>query len=115
MKPARFLGAAREALARFPKAARLRAGHELFMVQAGREPADWRPMPAIGAGACEIRVRVPGGAFRVFYVASLGDAVYVLHACQKKTMRAARRDLEIAAQRYREAVAVSRTREIPCP
>jgi phage-related protein len=110
MKSARFVGSAREALARFPKAARLRAGHELFMVQAGREPMDWRPMPDIGPGACEIRVRVAAGAFRVFYVASLGEVVYVLHACQKKTARTARRDLDIASQRYREAAADDRTR-----
>lgn len=110
MKSVRFVGSAREALARFPKAARLRAGHELFLVQAGREPTDWRPMAAIGPGACEIRVRVPAGAFRVFYVASLGDAVYVLHACQKKTARTARGDLGTAIQRYREAAADAQTR-----
>ncbi|HUJ65315.1 MAG TPA: type II toxin-antitoxin system RelE/ParE family toxin [Acidimicrobiales bacterium] len=110
MKPARFVGNAREALARFPKAARLRTGHELFLVQAGREPTDWRPMPAIGSGACEIRVRVPAGAFRIFYVASFGEVIYVLHACQKKTPRTARRDLEIATQRYREAAADAQAR-----
>jgi phage-related protein len=110
MKPVRFVGIAREALARFPKAARLRAGHELFMVQTGREPTDWRPMPDIGPGACEIRVRLAAGAFRVFYVASLGDAVYVLHACQKKTMGTARRDLDAARQRYREASADAQAR-----
>jgi len=103
MKPVRFIGTARETLARFPKAARLRAGHELFMVQAGRDPTNWRPMPDIGPGAGEIRVRLATGAFRVFFVASLGDAVYVLHACQKKTMRTGRRDLDVARQRYREA------------
>ena len=101
---------AREDLAGFPKAARLRAGHELFMVQAGREPTDWRPMPGIGPGVCEIRVRVVTGAFRVFYIASLGDAVYALHACRKTTARTARRDLEVAAQRYRETRADSLTR-----
>jgi len=110
MKPAHFVGATREAIRRFPKAARLRAGHELFLVQAGREPTDWRPMPDIGPGACEIRVQVPGGAFRVFYVAGLGEAIYVLHACQKKTARTGRRDLEIAAQRYRQAAAAARAR-----
>ncbi len=110
MKPARIVGTARADLAGFPKAARLRAGHELFMVQAGREPSDWRPMPSIGPGACEIRVRVAVGAFRVFYVASLGDAVYVLHACRKTTARTARRDVELAAQRYREALTDSRAR-----
>jgi len=65
MKPARFVGMAREDLAGFPKAARLRAGHELFIAQAGREPTDWRPMPGIGLGVCEIRLRVVTGAFRV--------------------------------------------------
>jgi phage-related protein len=103
MKPARFVGTARADLAGFPKAARLRAGHERFLVQAGREPSDWRPMPSIGPRVCEIRIRVSAGAFGVFYVASLGEAVSVLHACRKSTARTARRDVALAAQRYREA------------
>ena len=110
MKPARFIGTAQADLVRFPKAARLRAGHELYMVQVGREPADWRPMPSIGPGVREIRVRVATGAFRVFYVASLGDVVYVLHACQKTTARTAQRDIALAMQRYREAQADALTR-----
>jgi len=105
MKSPRFVGTVRTDLARFPKAARLRAGHELYMVQVGREPADWRPMPSIGPGACEIRVRVAAGALRVFYVARLGDAMYVLHACRKTTAHTARRDIALAMQRYREAQA----------
>ncbi len=53
------------------------------MVQVGREPSDWKPMSEVGAGACEIRVRDEGGAFRVIYVAKFADAIYVLHAFQK--------------------------------
>jgi phage-related protein len=108
MKPVRFIRSAKEDLAAFPQAARGRAGQELFMVQVGREPDDWKPMPAIGAGACEIRVRDEAGAFRVIYVAKFADAVYVLHAFQKKTQKTAHRDLELAKLRYRIASELSR-------
>ena len=72
------------------------------MVQVGRQPADWKPMPAVGAGACEIRVREESGAYRVIYVARFEDALYVLHAFQKKSQKTARTDLDLAKQRYRE-------------
>lgn len=73
------------------------------MVQVGRSPADWKPMPAVGPGACEIRVRDPVGAFRVIYVAAFEDAVYVLHAFQKKSPKTSRSDLKLARRRYRDA------------
>jgi phage-related protein len=63
MKLLRFVGTARDDLSAFPAAARSRAGHELFMVQVGREPDDWKPMGTVGPGACEIRVRDREGAF----------------------------------------------------
>lgn len=103
MKPVRFMGSAKGDLSAFPKSARLRAGHELFMVQVGRDPDDWKPMSAVGPGVCEIRVRDQAGAFRVIYVARLEDAVYVLHAFQKKSRKTSRSDLELARQRYRDA------------
>ena len=103
MKPVRFVGSARDDLAAFPKTARTRAGHELFMIQVGRNPDDWKPMSSVGPGACEIRVRDPNGAYRVIYVAKFTDAVYVLHAFQKKTQKTARADLDLAMQRYRIA------------
>ena len=96
MKRVRFVGSAQHDLAAFPKAVRTRAGFELFAVQTGREPADWKPMPGVGAGACEIRVRDATGAFRVIYVARFHDAVYVLHAFQKKSQKTARTDLDLA-------------------
>jgi phage-related protein len=103
MKPVRFVGSTKDDISAFPKSARTRAGCELFMVQIGRAPDDWKPMPAVGAGACEIRVRDETGAFRVIYVAGFENAVYVLHAFQKKTRKTSRTDLELARQRYRSA------------
>jgi phage-related protein len=103
MKPVRFVGSANDDLAAFPKSARTRAGYELFMVQVGRNPDNWKPMASLGPGTCEIRVRDPTGAYRVIYVARFADAVYVLHAFHKKTQKTARADLDLAKQRYRIA------------
>jgi phage-related protein len=103
MKPLRFMGSAKDELSAFPRPARIRAGHELFMVQVGREPDDWKPMGSVGPGACEIRVQDQAGAFRVIYVARFEGAIYVLHAFQKKSRKTSRPDLELAKQRYREA------------
>lgn len=103
MKLARFIGSAKEDLAGFPKSARIRAGHELFMVQIGRDPGDWKPMSTVGMGACEIRVRDETGTFRVIYVARFEDAVYILHAFQKKSCKTSSADLKLARRRYREA------------
>ncbi len=59
-------------------------------------------MPSIGPGVREVRVRDQGGAFRVIYTAIRPEAVYVLHASQKKTRRTAKRDLDLAAARLLE-------------
>ena len=110
MKPVRFVGSAKQDLSDFPASVRLRTGHELFMVQVAREPDDWKPMSSIGPGACEIRVRVAEGRFRVIYVASFPTAIYVLHAFEKKSRKTARQDLELARRRYREAKAIESER-----
>jgi phage-related protein len=57
-------------------------------------------MPGIGKGVEEIRVSEPSGAYRVIYVARRAEAVYVLHAFQKKTQATPRKDLEIARHRF---------------
>lgn len=71
------------------------------MVQAGRQASDLKPLPDVGAGVYEIRVRDQMMAFRVIYVAKFEDGVYVLHAFQKKTRKTSRLDIELAKRRYR--------------
>ena len=105
MKPVRFIGSAKQDLSAFPDSARVRAGHELFMVQVGREPDDWKPMSSVGADVCEIRVCDKAGQFRVIYVANFRTAIYVLHAFQKKSRKTSGTDLKLARRRYREAKA----------
>ncbi|HKZ09722.1 MAG TPA: type II toxin-antitoxin system RelE/ParE family toxin [Rhodanobacteraceae bacterium] len=70
-------------------------------VQLGGEPTDFKPMPSVGKGAYGIRVRDGAGAFRVIYVVKFADAIYVLHAFQKKTRKTAKGDLELATKRYK--------------
>lgn len=100
-RPILWAGSAREDLRAFPDSARRRAGQELDLLQQGLEPHDFKPMPSIGAGVYELRIRA-GGAFRVFYVAKFAEGLYVLHAFQKKTQQTGRLDVEIGAKRYRE-------------
>lgn len=103
-KELRFRGDSRRRLREFPVTARGALGAELWRVQEGLEPSDWKPMATIGTGVREIRVRDTTGAYRVVYIATLPEAVYVLHAFQKKTPKTARGDLELAKDRLRGLV-----------
>jgi phage-related protein len=62
----------------------------------------WKPMTSIGPGVREIRVRKASGAYRVIYLATIGGAVHVLHAFQKKTQATAKRDIDLARARLRQ-------------
>jgi phage-related protein len=85
----------------FPDEARREAGYQLGFVQLGFEPSDWKPMPSIGQGVREIRIHSEG-EFRVLYIAKYEEAVYVLHAFQKKTRKTPKKDMDIAKTRIRE-------------
>jgi phage-related protein len=97
-----FLGDALEALRSFPENARKEAGVQLHKVQLGLAPSDWKPMSGIGPGVREIRIRDAAGAFRVIYVASTAEAVFVLHAFQKKSQKTAKPDLDLAMARFKQ-------------
>ena|ERR1700744_4782739 len=99
-----WLGDSRHCVRSFPGVARQRSGFELREVQRGKEPSNWKPMPNVGLGAREIRIQT-GEEFRVLYVAKFAEAVYVLHAFEKKTQQTARHDIQLAESRYRALVA----------
>ena len=99
-KPIEFLGDSLRSLREFPDDAKRDAGYQRDRVQHGLQPDDFKPMPAIGKGVEEIRVRDDTGAYRVIYTARLADAIYVLHAFQKKTQATSKRDIDLAKQRF---------------
>lgn len=102
-KPICWVGSALDDLKRFPNEVRRRAGYQLARVQAGLMPDDWKPMPTIGPGVCELRIRTTT-AHRVIYTARFGEAVYVLHAFEKRTRRTRQVDLDLARTRLRTVV-----------
>lgn len=100
MKTLYWLGSALDDLKEFPEDVRREAGYDLRRIQSGLEPRDWKPMKTVGAGVREIRIIDPSGAFRVFYVIERVDAVYVLHAFQKKTQKTEQKDIDKGKARY---------------
>lgn len=98
-KPIFFIGSSRDDLREFPAEVRKALGGELLRVQNGLMPVDFKPLKGVGKGAYEIRVHLHG-AWRVIYVARFADAVYVLHAFEKKTRKTSQNDLELAKRRY---------------
>lgn len=99
MKQLVFLGDSKKSLKTFPATAQSIFGFELRKVQDGGEPRDFKPMPSVGKGVEEIRIWVESGTYRVIYIARRPEAVYVLHAFQKKTRATSQSDLEIARRR----------------
>ena len=104
-----WLGTARDDLRGFPADARQVAGFQLWRVQRGLEPNDWKPMPVVGLGVREIRVRTDL-EHRVIYLAKFNEAIYVLHAFQKRSQRTPKPDLDLARQRLRELLKQRRQR-----
>jgi len=101
VKLLKFAGSSLSDLREFPAESRRAAGFELWQVQCGLMPSDFKPLLGVGPGAYEIRVHVEG-EWRVIYVAKFSDSIYVLHAFQKKTRKTRKEDLELAHRRYRQ-------------
>jgi phage-related protein len=99
-KPLAWLGSARRDVRAFPAVARRRGGFQLRRVQQGLDPEDWKPMTTVGPGVREIRIQTEL-AHRVFYLATFDEAVYVLHAFEKRTRKTSPHELTLARDRYR--------------
>lgn len=102
MKPVTFLGDSLEEIQAFPQGPRRAVGFQVDRVQRGMMPENWKPMTTIGRGVYEIRVRDDSGIYRVIYIATFPESVYVLHAFQKKAQKTSKADLELAGSRLKD-------------
>lgn len=93
-----WLGTTLEDLRAFPPEARRAAGYELRRVQAGAMPTDWKPLPSVGPGVNEIRIRTRL-EHRVRYLAKFAESIYVLHAFEKRSRKTRHADLVLARRR----------------
>ncbi len=103
-KPLVWVGSTLEDVRSFPDEARRIIGYQLRRVQSGLMPSDWRPMRTVGPGVIEIRLRT-ALEHRVFYLARFAEAVYVLHAFEKRSRKTAQTDIELARRRLAEVMA----------
>ncbi len=100
-KPIYWIGTSKNDICDFPEEARRKAGFQLRAIQKGEKPNDFKPIPTIGRGVEEIRVWTEE-AYRIFYVAKFSEAIYVLHAFEKKTRKTPKPDIELGKQRYQQ-------------
>ena len=106
-----WLGASRNDLRAFPRDTRRLAGFQLRRVQQGLDPLDWKAMPSVGPGVREIRIHSTL-EHRVLYVAKFEEAVYVLHAFEKRMRKTPKSDVQLARQRYQALVRLRRTGDL---
>jgi len=94
-------GDSREVLKGFPEGVRQNFGFELWKLQLGERPSDYRPLPSIGAGVFELRDQDERAWYRVVYLSRIKDVIYVLHCFEKKNREMPRKDFEKVKQRFK--------------
>ena len=90
----------------FPPAVRQKLGFALYQAQIGQKHESAKMLRSFKDTVWQVRADDPGGTSRAVYVAQFGEAVYVLHAFQKKStsgIATPQRDLELIRQRLQLA------------
>ena len=88
LKPVIWMGSCRASLQAFPPKVRSDIGHALYAAQKGETDPDAKPLKGFGgASVMEILDRHDTNTYRAVYTVKFADAVYALHAFQKKSKR----------------------------
>ena len=104
MKSVKFRGSSLDDLRSFPISVMREAGYQIDRLQNGLLPDDFKPMSSVGSAVAEIRIWDEAGTFRVIYVAKFENAVYVLHCFNKKSQKTTKKDIDLAAKRYKDLI-----------
>jgi phage-related protein len=114
LKPLIWVGASRKSLREFPEPVQDHMGYALYVAQRGGKHRDTKTMSGFGgAGVLEVVSDFRGDTFRAVYTVRYAEALYVLHAFQKKSKtghETPRRDIELVQQRLREAEQIEKER-----
>jgi len=106
LRPLFWVGSSKRDYKRFPPRVQDGFGFALFLAQTGQHPPVAKPLKGFGAGTVELVAEFDGNAYRAVYTVRFRDAVYVLHAFQKKSKRGIatpRRELALIERRLRDA------------
>lgn len=90
----------------FPPGVRKKLGFALYQAQIGQQHESAKILRGFGEAVWQIRADDPSGTYRTVYLTHVGDAIYVLHAFQKKStsgIATPRKELELIRQRIQLA------------
>jgi phage-related protein len=87
VKSLKWVGRSKKDLLAFPKEVCSEMGYALYMAQKGETHESAKRFKGYSSGIYEIVSDYDKNAYRVLYVVNLGDAIYVLHAFQKKSKK----------------------------
>ena len=114
-KPVRWVGSSQKDLRSFPKPVRQAAGHAIYAAQKGEIDPAAKPLKGFGGrSVLEIVTDHRGDTWRSVYTVRFTDAVYVLHAFQKKSksgIATPKKELDLIRQRLTEAERNHRERQ----
>jgi len=107
MKPVRWVGSSLKDVRSFPQPVRSAVGHAIYAAQQGDTDPAAKPLKGFGGrGVMEIVADHRGNTWRAVYTVRFRDAVYVLHAFQKKSksgIATPKKELDLIRQRLAEA------------
>lgn len=110
-----WIGSSRRDLRTFPPSVRRDVGYALYAAQQGETDPSAKPLSGFGgASVLEIVARHRGDTWRAVYTVRYPEAVYVLHAFQKKSkhgIATRKSDLDVIRQRLIEAARLQRQRQ----
>ncbi|HLW97764.1 MAG TPA: type II toxin-antitoxin system RelE/ParE family toxin [Candidatus Acidoferrales bacterium] len=101
-----WLGSSKRDLLAFPEAVKDEMGTALSVAQFGGRHPNSKPWKGQGAGVFEVVEDYQGNAYRAAYIVRFPNAVYVLHAFQKKSpsgIRTAWADIDLISKRLKAA------------
>jgi len=114
-RPVRWVSASRKDLKAFPKAVRRHIGQALYAAQRGEQYPSVKALKGFGGRTVlEIVAMDESGTFRAVYTVRFGDAIYVLHAFQKKAKKGIatpKREIELIHERLAAAEREHRQRQ----
>ena len=87
LRPLEWVGSSKRDLKEFPDRVQDRFGYALYQAQIGLKHRDAKPLVGLGPGVLEVVADFDGNTFRAVYTVRFHNAVYVLHAFQKKSKR----------------------------
>jgi phage-related protein len=105
-KPLFWVASSLNDLLAFPEKVQKKIGAALSVAQFGGKHPSAKPWKGAGSVVFEIVEDYRSDAYRAIYTVKFSNAVYVLHAFQKKSpsgLRTPRKDVELIARRLKQA------------